>query len=144
MFFGMNWESKTVVPQRKAGVRFNNPDMSMHPALQKYFREHKPFTVAVWGGEKPFRKCYGRTNQKNETPGAMAPGPVPPPPKNKRKQASIVIGAAVLVVLVAVVIYSRRIPIKSTAPAALMAAWNQALVEIFADVASDFRSREIQ
>jgi|HubBroStandDraft_1064217.scaffolds.fasta_scaffold162903_2 cholesterol transport system auxiliary component len=38
--------------------------------------------------------------------------------------------------------YSRRIPMKSTAPAALMAAWNRALVEIFADVASDFRSRE--
>jgi ABC-type uncharacterized transport system auxiliary subunit len=40
--------------------------------------------------------------------------------------------------------YSRRIPMKSTAPAPLMAAWNQALVEIFADVASDFRSREMQ
>jgi len=38
--------------------------------------------------------------------------------------------------------YSRRIPMKSTSPAALMAAWNEALVEIFADVASDFRSRE--
>ena len=35
--------------------------------------------------------------------------------------------------------YSRRIPMKSTAPAALMAAWNEALVEIFADIASDFR-----
>lgn len=35
--------------------------------------------------------------------------------------------------------YSRQIPMKSTAPEALMAAWNQALVEIFADVASDFR-----
>jgi cholesterol transport system auxiliary component len=38
--------------------------------------------------------------------------------------------------------YSRRIPIKSTAPAALMAGWNEALVEIFADVASDFRRQE--
>jgi ABC-type uncharacterized transport system auxiliary subunit len=40
--------------------------------------------------------------------------------------------------------YSRRISMKSTAPAALMAAWNEALVEIFADIASDFRSREMQ
>lgn len=40
--------------------------------------------------------------------------------------------------------YSRRIPMKSTAPDALMAAWNQALVGIFADVAADFRSREMQ
>jgi cholesterol transport system auxiliary component len=39
--------------------------------------------------------------------------------------------------------YSRRIPMKSTAPAALMAAWNQALVEIFADVASDLRSQRM-
>lgn len=38
--------------------------------------------------------------------------------------------------------YSRRIPMKSTAPAALMAAWNEALVEIFADIASDFRQQE--
>jgi ABC-type uncharacterized transport system auxiliary subunit len=38
--------------------------------------------------------------------------------------------------------YSRRIPMKSTAPAALMAAWNQALVEIFADIASDFRRQK--
>jgi cholesterol transport system auxiliary component len=38
--------------------------------------------------------------------------------------------------------YSRRIRMKSTAPAALMAAWNQALVEIFADVASDLRTKE--
>jgi ABC-type uncharacterized transport system auxiliary subunit len=38
--------------------------------------------------------------------------------------------------------YSRRIPMKSTAPAALMAAWNEALVEIFADIASDFRREE--
>jgi cholesterol transport system auxiliary component len=35
--------------------------------------------------------------------------------------------------------YSRRIPMKSTSPDALMAAWDQALAEIFADVASDFR-----
>jgi cholesterol transport system auxiliary component len=40
--------------------------------------------------------------------------------------------------------YSRRIPMKSTAPAALMAAWNEALVEIFADIASDFRRQETQ
>lgn len=40
--------------------------------------------------------------------------------------------------------YSRRIPMESTAPAALMAAWNQALAGIFADAASDFRSRETQ
>jgi cholesterol transport system auxiliary component len=38
--------------------------------------------------------------------------------------------------------YSRRIPMKSTAPAALMAGWNEALVEIFADIASDFRRQE--
>lgn len=38
--------------------------------------------------------------------------------------------------------YSRRIPMKSTAPAALMAAWNEGLVEIFADIASDFRRQE--
>lgn len=38
--------------------------------------------------------------------------------------------------------YSRRIPMKSTAPAALMAAWNEALVEIFADIASDFQRQE--
>ena len=40
--------------------------------------------------------------------------------------------------------YSRRIPMKSTAPAALMAAWNEALVEIFADIASDLRRQETQ
>lgn len=40
--------------------------------------------------------------------------------------------------------YSRRIPMKSTAPAALMAAWNEALVEIFADITSDFRRHETQ
>jgi ABC-type uncharacterized transport system auxiliary subunit len=40
--------------------------------------------------------------------------------------------------------YSRQIPMKSTAPDALMAAWNQALVEILADVASDFRRQENQ
>jgi hypothetical protein len=39
--------------------------------------------------------------------------------------------------------YSRRIPMKSTTPAALMEGWNQALVEIFTDIASDLRSREI-
>jgi cholesterol transport system auxiliary component len=38
--------------------------------------------------------------------------------------------------------YSRRIPMKSTSPDALMVAWNQALAEIFADVASDFRRQE--
>jgi ABC-type uncharacterized transport system auxiliary subunit len=40
--------------------------------------------------------------------------------------------------------YSRRISMKSATPAALMEGWNQALVEIFADVASDLRSREIE
>ena len=35
--------------------------------------------------------------------------------------------------------YSHRIPMKSTTPAALMAAWNEALVETFADIASDLR-----
>jgi len=40
--------------------------------------------------------------------------------------------------------YSRRIPIKSAASAALMEGWNQALLEIFAEVASDFRRREIE
>jgi cholesterol transport system auxiliary component len=40
--------------------------------------------------------------------------------------------------------YSRRIPMKSTAPAALMAGWNEGLVEIFADIASDFRRQETQ
>ena len=37
--------------------------------------------------------------------------------------------------------YSRQIPMKSTTAAGLMEGWNQALVEIFADVASDFRSQ---
>lgn len=40
--------------------------------------------------------------------------------------------------------YSRRIPMKSATPAALMEGWNQAVTEIFADVASDFRNREIE
>ena len=40
--------------------------------------------------------------------------------------------------------YSRRIPMSSTTPAALMEGWNQALVEIFAEVASDFRSQAIE
>ena len=40
--------------------------------------------------------------------------------------------------------YSRRIPMKSATPSALMEGWNQALVEIFADMASDLRSREIE
>lgn len=39
--------------------------------------------------------------------------------------------------------YSRRIPLRSTAAAALMAGWNQALVEIFAAVAADFKSRDV-
>lgn len=39
--------------------------------------------------------------------------------------------------------YSRRIPMKSTSPAALMAAWNEALVGIFADLATDFRRQNI-
>lgn len=36
--------------------------------------------------------------------------------------------------------YSRRIPLKSGTPAALMEGWNQALVGIFAEVAWDFRA----
>ncbi|MGA2248692.1 MAG: hypothetical protein ABSH48_27370 [Verrucomicrobiota bacterium] len=40
--------------------------------------------------------------------------------------------------------YSRRIPTTSTAPAALMEGWNQALVGILAEVASDFRSQAIE
>lgn len=40
--------------------------------------------------------------------------------------------------------YSCRIPMKSSAPAALMDAWNKALVEIFADVVSDFRQKEAE
>lgn len=39
--------------------------------------------------------------------------------------------------------YSRRIPMTSTTPAALMAGWNQALVEILGEVASDFRSQGV-
>jgi cholesterol transport system auxiliary component len=39
--------------------------------------------------------------------------------------------------------YSRRISIASTTPAALMAGWNRALVEILAEVAADFRTQEI-
>jgi cholesterol transport system auxiliary component len=35
--------------------------------------------------------------------------------------------------------YLRQIPVRSTAPAALMEGWNQALAGIFAEVASDFR-----
>jgi ABC-type uncharacterized transport system auxiliary subunit len=35
--------------------------------------------------------------------------------------------------------YSRRIPIKSATPAALLEGWNQALAEIFAEVVSDLR-----
>ena len=38
--------------------------------------------------------------------------------------------------------YSRRIPIKSATAAALMAGWNEGLVEIFNEMASDFRSCE--
>jgi ABC-type uncharacterized transport system auxiliary subunit len=38
--------------------------------------------------------------------------------------------------------YSRRIPVESATAAAFMKGWNEALVEIFAEVASDFRSRE--
>jgi len=40
--------------------------------------------------------------------------------------------------------YSRQIPISSTAPAALIEGWNQALVAIFAEVTSDFRRQEIE
>ncbi|HEX5399331.1 MAG TPA: ABC-type transport auxiliary lipoprotein family protein [Verrucomicrobiae bacterium] len=39
--------------------------------------------------------------------------------------------------------YARRIPMASTAPAALMAGWNRALVQILDEVASNFRSQEI-
>jgi ABC-type uncharacterized transport system auxiliary subunit len=38
--------------------------------------------------------------------------------------------------------YSRRIPVQSATAAAFMKGWNEALVEIFADVASDFRSQQ--
>lgn len=38
--------------------------------------------------------------------------------------------------------YSRWVPIKSTSPAALMDGWNQALAEIFREVASDFPSQD--
>ena len=38
--------------------------------------------------------------------------------------------------------YSRRIPVQSATAAAFMKGWNEALVEIFGDVASDFRKRE--
>jgi cholesterol transport system auxiliary component len=37
--------------------------------------------------------------------------------------------------------YSREIPIKSTAPAALMEGWNQALGEIFQQMAADLHSK---
>lgn len=40
--------------------------------------------------------------------------------------------------------YSRWIPMKSMAPTELMAAWNQALVEIVADVVSDFHQKETE
>lgn len=40
--------------------------------------------------------------------------------------------------------YSRWIPMKSMAPTELMAAWNQALVEIVAEVVSDFRQKETE
>jgi ABC-type transport auxiliary lipoprotein component len=38
--------------------------------------------------------------------------------------------------------YSRRIPVESATAAAFMKGWNQALVEIFAEVKADLRSRE--
>lgn len=38
--------------------------------------------------------------------------------------------------------YSRRIPVQSATAAAFMKGWNEALIEIFAEVASDFRKRE--
>ena len=38
--------------------------------------------------------------------------------------------------------YLRRIPISSTAPAALMEGWNQALTGILAEATSDFRDRD--
>jgi len=38
--------------------------------------------------------------------------------------------------------YSRQIPVKAATAAAFMAGWNQALTEIMANVASDFRSPE--
>ncbi len=40
--------------------------------------------------------------------------------------------------------YSRRIPISSTTPAALMEGWNRALIGILADATSDFRNRGTQ
>lgn len=40
--------------------------------------------------------------------------------------------------------YSRNIPMKSTAPAALMEGWNQALAEIFAEIAPQIARRENQ
>ena len=38
--------------------------------------------------------------------------------------------------------YSRRIPMKSTAPAALMESWNEAFVEILPEVTADFQAQE--
>jgi cholesterol transport system auxiliary component len=40
--------------------------------------------------------------------------------------------------------YSRRVPLESGTPAALMEGWNKALIEIFAEVATDFRRQEIE
>jgi hypothetical protein len=38
--------------------------------------------------------------------------------------------------------YSRQIPIKTSTPADLMAGWNKAMTEIFAEASSDFRNQE--
>jgi hypothetical protein len=40
--------------------------------------------------------------------------------------------------------YSRRIPMTSMAPTALMDAWSQGLIEIFAEVVSDYRQKEME
>lgn len=40
--------------------------------------------------------------------------------------------------------YSRRIPISSTSPAALMKGWNQALADILTEATSDFQNRETE
>jgi hypothetical protein len=40
--------------------------------------------------------------------------------------------------------YSRTIPVRSATAEALMEGWNQALVEIFTEVASDFQRQEVR
>ena len=46
-------------------------NVALYPAFQKYFRDHKPPTLAVWGEHDPFFLPPGAEAFKRDNPGAV-------------------------------------------------------------------------